>query len=99
MPKTYANRIRALRNLRGWHLSDLAERLGCDPSDVGKWERGDRVPSLFTALKLAQLLGQRVEDLFWDLFHDAWGTLRAVHRPDAPPTPGRPDEPEAPTRP
>lgn len=75
---TFANRIRALRRLRGWRLCDLAERLGCDASDLGKWERGEREPSLRTALRIAQLLEERVEDLFWDYVHDASGRLRAV---------------------
>lgn len=79
MPKTYANRIRAIRRNRGWRLADLAERLGCDPSDLGKWERGEREPTLRTALRIAQLLGERVEDIFWDHAHDAWARLRAVH--------------------
>ena len=76
-------------NLRGWRLQDLAERLGCDPSDLGKWERGEREPSLRTALKIAQLLGERVEDVFWDHFHDAWGRLRAIH---GAPLPADPDD-------
>jgi transcriptional regulator with XRE-family HTH domain len=79
MPKTYANRIRAIRRLRGWRLADLALRLDCDASDLGKWERGEREPTLRSALRIAQLLGERVEDIFWDHFHDAWGRLRAVH--------------------
>lgn len=79
MQKCYANRIRAIRRNRDWRLADLAERLGCDPSDLGKWERGEREPTLRTALRIAQLLGERVEDIFWDHTHDAWARLRALH--------------------
>jgi DNA-binding XRE family transcriptional regulator len=77
MPRTYANRIRAIRCNHGWRLADLAQRLGCDPSDLGKWERGEREPSLRTALRIAQFLGERVEDVFWDHVHEAWDRLRA----------------------
>lgn len=79
MNRYYANTIATLRHERGWHQQDLAERLGCDPSDLGKWERGARVPGLEAALRLALLLGRPVEALFWDLRQDIWSRLRERH--------------------
>lgn len=40
----------------------LAEVIGCDPTAVSHWERGKRVPSLDSAVGIAQALGLDVHE-------------------------------------
>jgi DNA-binding XRE family transcriptional regulator len=58
------NHIQALRRLRGLTQEQLATQLGVHPSVVSRWERGVRLPSLPIALRLADALACRVDDLF-----------------------------------
>lgn len=40
-------------------ISELARRIGCDPSTLGRVVRGQRKPSLEVALKLLKYFGER----------------------------------------
>lgn len=55
--------IRRLRAERGWSQEHLAEQADLNRSYVGEIERGDAMPSLETADKLAQALGTRLSEL------------------------------------
>ena len=55
--------IRAAREGIGWSQSDLARRLGTDPSHVAHWESGRRDPSISNACALATVLGCSVDSL------------------------------------
>jgi putative transcriptional regulator len=44
----------------------LADQLGVNRVTLARWELGDNDPSLATALRLGQILGKRVEQLFGD---------------------------------
>ncbi|MQY51123.1 helix-turn-helix transcriptional regulator [Rhodocyclus tenuis] len=48
--------VRQLRKDRGWSQEHLAEKADLNRSYVGEIERGDAIPSLLTAEKLAQAL-------------------------------------------
>lgn len=48
-----ANKIKALRDLKGWSQEDLAERLGISRSAVGNYEQGTREPDYETLENLA----------------------------------------------
>lgn len=50
---------------------DLAARVGCSTSEVSKYERGQRVPSLPIAMRIAAALGHPVEDVFWAVTEEA----------------------------
>lgn len=73
------NRIRAIRAVKDPSLrqKDLARLVGCSQSDIGKYERGERIPSLPMAIRIATALGHRVEHVFWTLCEDG---LLFVHR-------------------
>lgn len=55
--------IRHLRTQRGWSQEMLAERADLNRSYIGEIERGDAVPSLVTAEKLARALETRLSEV------------------------------------
>lgn len=66
MPTSSSNRIRLLRQLRTprWSQAELAARAGCHTDEIGCYERGDRVPSVHVAMRIAEALGVSVEVVF-----------------------------------
>lgn len=60
------DRIRALREARGWSQADLADRAGVTRQLVGAVEAGRHTPNVRAALGLARALGVSVEELFVD---------------------------------
>lgn len=58
------DRIRSLRERRGWTQADLAERAGVTRQLVGAIEAGRHVPNVRAALGVASALGVSVEELF-----------------------------------
>lgn len=56
--------IEELRSRAGLSRQELADAVGVHYQTVGYLERGEYAPSLALALRIAQLLGVRVEDLF-----------------------------------
>ncbi|HXF56151.1 MAG TPA: substrate-binding domain-containing protein [Actinomycetota bacterium] len=62
--KTASNRVGELRRRRGWSQRQLAERVGVSRAGLGAIEAGEVVPSVATALRLAEVLGCTVEALF-----------------------------------
>ena len=60
------NRVRECRQGLGLTQEQLAERAGVSRQTIISIEGGRYDPSLPLALRLARLLGQRVEDLFID---------------------------------
>ena len=53
--------VRMLRRRCGWSQADLAERADISIDHVSLVERGARVPSLATLLRLADLFGQPLD--------------------------------------
>src|SRR5262245_34460387 len=58
------NRVRTRRQARGWTQDQLAQAAGLSRTGVGAIEAGRLVPSVASALGLAQALQCSVEDLF-----------------------------------
>jgi DNA-binding XRE family transcriptional regulator len=58
------NRIGLFRTERGLPRKALAEAVDVNPQTIGFLERGAYCPSVELALRLAQVLGVRVEMLF-----------------------------------
>ena len=52
-----ADRLRELRQERGWTQGRVAERLGVTPSVISAYENGIRQPSYEVLIKLARLYG------------------------------------------
>lgn len=53
---TQSGEARAIRERARLALSDIAQSIDADPSSVGRWERGERLPRGEVALKYARLL-------------------------------------------
>jgi len=58
------NRVRELREARGWSQGALAEQLEVSRQTVNAIENGKYDPSLPLAFKLARLFKQRIESMF-----------------------------------
>jgi putative transcriptional regulator len=58
------NRVRELREARGWSQGTLAEHLDVSRQTVNAIETGKYDPSLPLAFKLARLFRQRIESMF-----------------------------------
>ena len=58
------DRIRALRQDRGWSQTELAARAGVTRQLIGAVEAGRHTPNVRAALGLARALGMTVEELF-----------------------------------
>jgi putative transcriptional regulator len=65
LPERLANRVRQVREARGWTQAQLAERMGVSRKTVNTVENGVFTPSTVVALKCAAALGEPVERLFW----------------------------------
>lgn len=58
------NRVRELREARGWSQAELGERLDVSRQTINAIENGKYDPSLPLAFKLARLFRERIEALF-----------------------------------
>ena len=58
------NRLRELREARGWSQGALAEQLEVSRQTVNALETGKYDPSLPLAFRIARLIESRIEDVF-----------------------------------
>ena len=58
------NRLRELRDARGWSQGELAELLEVSRQTVNALETGKYDPSLPLAFRIARLFDGRIEDIF-----------------------------------
>jgi molybdopterin molybdotransferase/putative molybdopterin biosynthesis protein len=58
------NRIRSRRQAASLSQNELARRCGCTRQAINAIEAGHYVPNTLVALRIARILGSRVEDLF-----------------------------------
>jgi putative transcriptional regulator len=65
LAEVLANRLREMRDARGWTQAELAARVGVSRKTVNTVENRVFTPSTLLALKLAEALGVTVEQLFW----------------------------------
>lgn len=59
------NRVREVRERKGWTQLQLAELMGVSRKTVNTIESGALNPSTYISLKLAHALGEPIERLFW----------------------------------
>ncbi len=59
------NRLRELREARGWSQGELAKRLEVSRQTVNALETGKYDPSLPLAFRIARLFDARIEDIFF----------------------------------
>jgi putative transcriptional regulator len=60
------NRVRELREKKGWSQGELADELGVSRQSINAIETGKFDPSLPLAFGIARLFGKRIEDVFDD---------------------------------
>jgi putative transcriptional regulator len=60
-----ANRVEDFRTQSGLSRQELADQVGVHYQTIGYIERGEYSPSLVLALQIADVLGARVEEIFW----------------------------------
>lgn len=58
------NRIAAVREESGLSRKELADSVGVHYQTIGYLERGEYSPSLSLALRISQVLGKPIEELF-----------------------------------
>jgi transcriptional regulator with XRE-family HTH domain len=63
LPETLGDRIARLRRSLGWNQAELADRVGCKPAQVSKYERGAYEPRLATLSRLAAAFGTSTDYL------------------------------------
>lgn len=61
--KTPNRRLKFERELRGWSQDDVAQRIGSDRQNVGRWERGKTSPSPFFRQRLCELFDKNAQEL------------------------------------
>ena len=62
--KVIGDRIRNLRNERGWSQEELAHRSDISPSHIGRLERGERGATIHSLERVTNALGVTIEELF-----------------------------------
>ncbi len=60
-----ANSLRQQRTKRGLTQDDLAEKVSATRQTIIAIEKGNYIPSVLLALRLADVLELKVEELFW----------------------------------
>lgn len=60
---TFAKRLVALRKEHKWSQPELGKRIGTSGAIIGRYERGEMLPSIEVARKLADALGVTVDFL------------------------------------
>jgi putative transcriptional regulator len=64
MSPTVRNRVRELRDARGWTQQELADAVGVSRQSINSIENGRYVPSLPLALTFARVFNLRTDDIF-----------------------------------
>jgi len=59
----FGKRVLELRKARGWKQAELGNQLGTSGVVVGRYERGEMMPSIEVAQKMAQVFGVTVDSL------------------------------------
>jgi putative transcriptional regulator len=64
MVPSILNRVKELRNARGWTQEQLAKAVGVSRQSINSIERDRYVPSLLLALTFAQVFGCSTDQIF-----------------------------------
>jgi molybdate-binding protein/DNA-binding XRE family transcriptional regulator len=86
--KTFGNCVGQKRGAAGLRQQELAARVGVSRQRLSMLESGRGVPSAALALRLAQALGCKVEDLFWIEGEQKSVVVEMVTDPPGPTTKG-----------
>ena len=81
----FGAKLKRLRQQRGWTKQKLATRSGMTPAYISILEEGGNVPTISTALELAEVLGADIAEIMHEL-----AVARNRPLPPSPPDPPRP---------
>lgn len=70
-------RLKQLRQERGWSQADLATKVGTDPGQISRYENGKMTPSAEAVVRLAEVL-----DVTTDYLLIESSPRRALHAPE-----------------
>ena len=73
-------RIRQVRKVKGWSQDELAKKCGISMSFLGHIERGTRIMSLDTFVRICEVLGVGADELLWGIAHPS-DSLRDMWTP------------------
>lgn len=59
-------KLKDLRDYHGISQRDLARRIGVGKTTISEIERGDRLPNVLTAIRIARALETTVEEIWGD---------------------------------
>lgn len=59
-------KLKELREYHGISQRELARRVGVGKTTIGEVERGDRLPNVETAIRIARALNTTVEEIWGD---------------------------------
>lgn len=62
--KRHRNKIRRFRLEAGRRQLDVARKLNLYQSEISQIERGERVPSVYLAKRIAKIFGKTIEEIF-----------------------------------
>lgn len=79
MRKEIIEKMKTLRNRRGWSQAALAIEVGVAPSTISMYESGQREPDLETIEKIADALGVSIQ-FFFDDVNDDYEDLKEDER-------------------
>lgn len=57
------DRLRELREQKGWSIRDLAQKLGCEVSTPARWEHGKLMPRRRYLEQLAEIYEVSIDEL------------------------------------
>ena len=68
MPKGFGGHVKALREVRGYSMTDVARHVGCSVTYIHDIERGRRLPSDIMLERLVKCLGadMGLEERLWE---------------------------------
>ena len=70
------NRVKELRAREGFNQTELAKRAGISRQTVSLIERKNFMPSVLTAVRIARILKENVEDVFIFEEDELWKRIK-----------------------
>ncbi len=62
--RTMVNRVKMYRIMKNMRQVDLANAAGCSQQEISGVEKGEIMPTIYVAFRIAWALDRKVEDLF-----------------------------------
>ncbi|MCI9020249.1 MAG: helix-turn-helix transcriptional regulator [Eubacterium sp.] len=80
--KSIGMRIRQVRKAKGWSQDELAGKCGISMSFLGHIERGSRIMSIETLVRICKALDAGADELLWGIAHPSLAVLEMWNSED-----------------